>query len=55
MDPFLPNLLCNDEVIEINQDPLGKQASRVYKNEDLEVWESLPISSLPKLLLMALS
>lgn len=28
MDPFLPNLVCNDEVIEINQYPLGKQADR---------------------------
>jgi len=38
LDPFTQNLLCNDEVIEINQDPLGKQAGRVYKNGGLEIW-----------------
>jgi len=38
LDPFTQNLLCNDEVIEINQDPLGKQAGRVYKQAGLEIW-----------------
>jgi alpha-galactosidase len=38
MDAFTKNLLTNDEVIEINQDPLGKQASRVYVNGKLEIW-----------------
>jgi alpha-galactosidase len=38
LDPFTQNLLCNDEVIEINQDPLGKQAGRVYKKDGLEIW-----------------
>ena len=28
MDPFTLNLLTNDEVLEINQDPLGKQAPK---------------------------
>lgn len=38
MDDFTKNLLTNDEVIDINQDPLGKQASRVYVNGKLEIW-----------------
>ncbi|SOD12509.1 NPCBM/NEW2 domain-containing protein [Pedobacter xixiisoli] len=38
MDDFTLNLLTNDEVIDINQDPLGKQASRVYVNGKLEIW-----------------
>jgi alpha-galactosidase len=38
MDAFTKNLLTNDEVIAINQDPLGKQASRVYVNGKLEIW-----------------
>ncbi len=38
MDAFTKNLLTNDEVIDINQDPLGKQASLVSKDGGLEVW-----------------
>jgi alpha-galactosidase len=38
MDAFTKNLLTNDEVIEINQDPLGNQASRVSKEGGLEIW-----------------
>jgi alpha-galactosidase len=38
MDAFTLNLLTNDEVIAINQDPLGKQAGRVYKEAGLEIW-----------------
>ena len=38
MDEFTLSLLTNDEVLEVNQDPLGKQAARVAKNGDLEVW-----------------
>ena len=38
MDAFTKNLFTNDEVIEINQDPLGKQAARVFKENDLEIW-----------------
>lgn len=30
MDDFTVSLLCNNEVIDVNQDPLGYQASRVY-------------------------
>ena len=28
LDPFTTDLLCNDEVIDVDQDPLGNQASR---------------------------
>lgn len=38
LDPFTLGLLSNDEVIEVDQDPLGKQASRISKEGDLEVW-----------------
>lgn len=38
LDDFTMNLLSNDEVLEVDQDPLGKQAIRVAKNGDLEVW-----------------
>src|SRR5438552_12942763 len=38
LDDFTLNLLTNDEVLEVNQDPLGKQAARVAQNDDLEVW-----------------
>ncbi|MCX2486214.1 NPCBM/NEW2 domain-containing protein [Pedobacter sp. MR2016-24] len=38
LDAFTKNLLTNDEVIAINQDPLGKQASRVYVSGRLEIW-----------------
>ena len=39
LDGFTLNLLTNDEVIAVDQDPLGRQASRVSKTEDdTEVW-----------------
>jgi len=38
LDPFTMSLLTNDEVIEINQDPLGKQAGRVSAVDGLEIW-----------------
>lgn len=38
MDDFTKNLLTNDEVIAINQDPLGNQAKRVKKDGDMEIW-----------------
>ena len=37
-DAFTLNLLTNDEVLEVDQDPLGHQASRVGKDGLLEVW-----------------
>jgi alpha-galactosidase len=38
LDDFTLNLLTNDEVIEINQDPLGKQASCVQTIGDLRIY-----------------
>lgn len=38
LDAFTLSLLTNDEVLEVNQDPLGKQATRVGVAGDLEVW-----------------
>ena len=38
MDDFTIGLLCNHEVNAVNQDILGKQADRVSKDGDIEVW-----------------
>jgi alpha-galactosidase len=38
LDEFTLNLLTNDEVLEVSQDPLGRQAARVAKDGSLEVW-----------------
>jgi alpha-galactosidase len=38
LDDFTKGLLSNDEVLEVNQDELGRQAARVSKNGALEVW-----------------
>ena len=38
MDEFTLALLTNPEVLEINQDPLGRQASRIWQNDRLELW-----------------
>ncbi len=38
LDEFTYSLLTNDEVLDINQDPLGKQASRMVQNGSLEIW-----------------
>jgi len=38
MDEFTIGLLSNDEVLAVDQDPLGHQAGRVAKNDSLEVW-----------------
>jgi len=38
MDPFTLNLLTNDEVIAIDQDALGRQASPVARDGDLVVY-----------------
>ena len=38
LDEFTLSLLTNDEVLEVNQDPLGRQAARVAQNGMLEVW-----------------
>lgn len=41
LDEFTLNLLTNDEVIEINQDPLGKQATRILKDQKKEIWSKI--------------
>ncbi len=38
MDDFTLNLLCNNEVNAVGQDILGKQADRILKEGDIEVW-----------------
>jgi len=38
LDDFTLNLLTNDEVIEINQDPLGRQATCVQTIGDLRIY-----------------
>ncbi len=38
MDDFTVGLLCNHEVNMVNQDILGKQADRVSRDGDIEVW-----------------
>lgn len=37
LDEFTLSLLTNDEVIALNQDPLGKQATVISRNEDIGV------------------
>ncbi|NOX19399.1 MAG: alpha-galactosidase [Chlorobi bacterium] len=39
LDNFTLNLLTNDEVIAIDQDPLGKQATPVLTDGDIQVWK----------------
>src|SRR5215831_586043 len=38
MDDFELNLVTNDEVLAVHQDPLGKAADRISKKDMLEVW-----------------
>ena len=39
LDPFTYSLLSNDEVLAVDQDPLGKQAERVWQSpDDAEAW-----------------
>jgi hypothetical protein len=38
MDPFTLSLLTNDEVLAVNQDPLGVQARKVKTGEGFQVW-----------------
>lgn len=39
LDAFTLNLLTNDEVIEINQDPLGKPARLVLEESGVQIWK----------------
>ncbi len=38
IDDFTMNLLTNDEVLAIDQDPLGQQATRISKKNGEEIW-----------------
>jgi alpha-galactosidase len=38
LDPFTLNLLTNDEVLAVDQDPLGRQALQVKANPEYEIW-----------------
>jgi hypothetical protein len=38
MDDFTLNLLTNSEVLDVNQDPLGKQAQRIKTDGDIQIW-----------------
>jgi alpha-galactosidase len=38
LDDFTLSLLTNDEIIAVDQDPLGRPGRRIAKDEDLEVW-----------------
>ncbi len=38
MDDFTLNLLTNDEVIALDQDPLGKAAMQTIRNNNYQVW-----------------
>jgi alpha-galactosidase len=38
MDEFTLNLLTNDEVIAVNQDTLGLQATKILDNSSMQVW-----------------
>ncbi len=38
LDDFTLNLLTNDEVLDVNQDPLGRQAARIAKDGQSQVW-----------------
>jgi len=41
LDKFTISLLSNDEVLEVDQDPLGLQAKRVYIKGDAEAWSKI--------------
>ena len=38
IDTFTLNLLTNDEVLDVNQDPLGRPAQWVERRDGLEIW-----------------
>ena len=39
LDDFTFNLLCNNEVNAVDQDPLGKQARREVRDGDIQIWK----------------
>lgn len=38
MDDFTLNLLTNSEVLDVNQDPLGKQAQKIREDGNIQIW-----------------
>jgi alpha-galactosidase len=38
LDPLTLALLTNDEVLDVDQDPMGRAAGRVWRKGRLEVW-----------------
>ncbi len=38
LDDFTLSLLTNDEVLDVNQDPLGHQARRMVETSDVQIW-----------------
>ena len=38
LDPFTKALLTNDDVLDVNQDPLGRPAGRIAENGDAQIW-----------------
>ncbi len=38
LDDFTLSLLTNDEVLEVSQDPLGRQARRIVQDGPVEIW-----------------
>ncbi len=39
LDDFTLNLITNDEVLAIDQDKLGKQATPIIRTDDIQVWK----------------
>ncbi len=39
LDDFTKNILCNAEVIAVNQDKLGKQGYSIYNRDMIEIWK----------------
>jgi len=39
LDDFTKNILCNAEVIAVNQDKLGKQGYSIYNLDMIEIWK----------------
>jgi alpha-galactosidase len=39
LDDFTRNILCNAEVIDVNQDKLGKPGHSIYNQDFIEIWK----------------
>jgi len=38
LDDFTQNLITNNEVLAVDQDPLGNEAERIYNNDGRQIW-----------------